>query len=250
MLIDANVHLGPWPFTLVPELGASQLAAHLRAHGIRRAIVCPTTAILAPDPLPASRALLASVRRIPALLPVPVVNPALANWREQLDAAEAGPLRSVKLFPNYHNYRLDSARLDPFFSEVRSRRLRLLISVRFEDERHRYFGLRIKGVPPQTLISFLRRHQRLHPLVFGLGLPELRQVAKKCDNFSTDTSFIEWRDSLATLVREFPPRRIFFASHAPFFVTRASIAKLTAAGLPARTRDAIGYRNAARFFSL
>jgi uncharacterized protein len=250
MLIDANVHLGTWPFTLVPELNAPRLAAHLRAHGIRRAVVSPVAAILAPDPMPGNRALLAAVRRIPALLPVPVVNPALRNWREQLDAAEAGPLRAVKLFPNYHNYRLDSGRLDSFFSEVRSRRMRLLISVRLEDERHRYFGLRIRSVPPKTLISFLRRHPRLHPLVLGLGLPELRQVAKKRDNFSTDTSFIEWRDSLATLVREFPARRILFGSHTPFFVTRASMAKLKTARLPARTAAAIGGGNAARYFSL
>lgn len=249
MLFDTNVHLGNWPFTLFPEFNASRLAAHLRAHGIRQAVVSATAAILAPDPLPANRALVAAVRGVPALLPVPVVNPALANWREQLDAAEAGPLRAIKLFPNYHNYRLDSARFDPFFAEVKSRRLRLLISVRLEDERHRYFALNIKSVPAKTLISFLGRHPQLHPLVLGLGLPDLRVVAKKCENFSTDTSFLEWLGSLEDLTREFPARRILFGSHTPFFVTRGSIGKLAAASLPARTAAAIGGGNAARFFS-
>jgi len=250
MLFDTNVHLGSWPFTLVPDLSATRLASHLRAHGIRRAVVSATAAILAPDPLPANRALLAAVRHIPALLPVPVVNPALANWREQLDIAEAGPLRAIKLFPNYHNYRLDSARFDPFFSEVKSRRLRLLISVRVEDERHRYFALRIKSVPAKTLISFLRRNPLLHPLVLGIGLPDLRVVAKKCENFSTDTSFVEWLGSLEDLTQVLPVRRILFGSHTPFFVTRASVAKLAATPLPARTAAAIGSGNAGRFFSL
>jgi predicted TIM-barrel fold metal-dependent hydrolase len=250
MLFDTNVNLGVWPFTLVPELNAPRLAAHLRAHGIGRAVVSPTAAILAPDPMPANRALLAAVRGAPALLPVPVVNPALAHWREQLDAAAAGPLRAIKLYPNYHNYRLDSPRFDPFFAEVKSRRLRLLISVRLEDERHRYFGLHIKSVPPKTLIAFLRRQPQLHPLVLGLGLPDLRIVAKDCENFSTDTSFLEWLNSLLDLTREFPARRIFLGSHTPFFVTRASVAKVTTAPLPARTIAAIGGGNAARFFSL
>ncbi len=250
MLIDANVNLGNWPFTLVPPLTAPQLAAHLRRHGIGRALVSPIGAILAPDPMPADRALFAAVRGIPALVPVPVVNPALAHWREQLAAADLGPVRAIKLFPNYHNYRLDSRRFDPFFAAVKSLRLRLVISARVEDDRHRYFGLRIKDVPVKSFAPFLRRHPGLHPLILGLGLPQLRELAKKCDNFSTDTSFIEWLDALAELTREFPVRRILFGSHAPFFVTRASVAKLAAAPLSARTRAAIGRANAARFFSL
>ena len=250
MLIDANVNLGNWPFTLVPPLNAAQLAAHLRRHGIGRALVSPIAAILAPDPMPANRALFAAVRRLPALVPAPVVNPALAHWREQLDFAAAGPARALKLFPNYHNYRLDSRRFDAFFKAVKSRRLRLMISARVEDDRHRYFGLHIKDVPVKTLIPFLRRHPELHPLLLGLGLPQLRELAKKCDNFSTDTSFIEWMDSLVDFTREFPPRRVLLGTHAPFLVTAASLAKLSAAPLPARTRAAIGRGNAARFFSL
>ena len=249
MIFDINVHLGTWPFPLGPEMSAPRLAAHLRAHGIGRAAVSSVAAILAPDPLPANRALAAAVRRVPALLPVPVVNPALAHWREQLDEAEAGPLRALKLFPNYHNYRLDSRRLDPFFAEVRARRLRLLISARVEDDRHKYFALRIKAVPAKTLISFLGRHPRLHPLILGLGLPELREIAKKRANFSTDTSFVEWIDSLPGLIREFPAKRIYFGSHAPFFVTRASLGKLSGARMPAAARAAIGGGNAARFFA-
>ena len=101
-----------------------------------------------------------------------------------------------------------------------------------------------------ALISFLRRHPDLHPLLLGLGLPQLRELAKKCDNFSTDTSFIEWMDSLVDFTREFPPRRVLLGTHAPFLVTAASLAKLSAAPLPARTRAAIGRGNAARFFSL
>jgi hypothetical protein len=251
MLIDTHVHLGRWPFTFAPNYTAQQLALRLRAQGIRQALVSPLDAVLAPDPLPANRALFADVRRFPALLPVPTVNPALAHWREQLDHAATGPLRAIKLYPNYHNYRLDSHRFDAFFAEVQKRKLKLIISVRIEDDRHRYFALNIKNVPTKTIAAFLKQHPKLHPLFVGLGLPEIRALTKlKRENFSTDVSFVEWIDSISTLVREFPVRRIMFGSHTPFFITAASLAKLKTAKLSPATRDAISSGNAQRFFGL
>jgi predicted TIM-barrel fold metal-dependent hydrolase len=248
MLIDTQVHLGRWPFALGPDLTAKQLAAHLRSHGIRRALVSPLAAVLAPDPMPANSALFAAVRRLPALVPVPVVNPCLANWREQL-AACLGAC-AIKLFPNYHNYRLDSRRLDPFCAEVRARKLRLLINLRLEDDRHRYFGLRVIRVPVTQVAAFLERHPRLHPLLLGLLTEELRGLAKSHRNFSADTSFIEFMDSIPTLVKEFPARRLLFGSNTPFFTTGASMAKITTMRLPARARTALGHANAKRFYSL
>ncbi len=250
MLIDANVNLGPWPFNLVPPLTADRLASRLREHGIGRAIVSPTAAILAPDPAPANRALLGAVRGVPSLLPLPVVNPALRNWREQLEAAAAGPLRAAKLYPNYHNYRLESPRLDAFFAAALSGRVRLVVSARLEDDRHRYFGLKVTMVPAKSVAAFLGRHPGLHPLILGLGLPDIRKIAPSRANFSTDTSFIEWRNALADLSREFPARRILFGSHTPFHVTRSGVDQLAASGLPARVAADIGGGNAARFFDL
>lgn len=252
MLIDVNAHLGPWPFSLLTERAAPQFAAHLRAHGIGRALVSHLGAVFQPDPMPANRELFAATRRVPALVAVPILNPTLATWREQLDAcATATPqLRAVKILPNYHNYSVASPQLDAFVAELHARKLRLVIGTRLEDERHRYFALRIKSVPVPALAKFLRRHPQLHPLLLGLGLPELRALAKECENFSTDLAFIEWQNSVATLVKEFPVSRVMFGSQTPFFVTAASVAKLTAAKLPAKTRAALSHANAERFFSL
>lgn len=250
MLFDAHVHLGSWPFAFLPNYSAPQLAAHLKAHGIGRAAVSPLDAVLAPDPLPANRALLAAVRKTPGLLPLPAVNPALAHWREQLDLAAAAPLRAIKLYPNYHNWRLDAPRFAPFFAEVAARGLRVVIGARLEDERHRYFALRIKGVPVKSLAAFLKKYPKLDPLILGLYLPELRELAKAAKNFSADMSCVEWIRSAETLAKEFPHDRICFGSHTPFFNTRASVDKITTATLPAKVRTAFGHANAERFFGL
>ncbi|RFC45028.1 MAG: hypothetical protein DUW69_001909, partial [Verrucomicrobia bacterium] len=76
MLIDTNVNLGPWPFTPVPDRTGPELAAHLATNGIRRALVSHFGAVFLPEPMPANRKLFAAVRRSPALIPVPVINPA------------------------------------------------------------------------------------------------------------------------------------------------------------------------------
>jgi uncharacterized protein len=249
MLFDANAHLGTWPFTLVPPMGPARLIAQLGKNGIGRAAVSPIEAILAPDPMPANRALLAAVRGKRALVPVPVVNPALANWEEQLEAALAGPARVAKLFPNYHNYRLEGRKAAPFLEAAHRRGLRLVVSVRVEDDRHRYFGMCVTMVPVKSVAAFLKAYPGLHPLILGLGMPEVRLLAPKHDNFSTDTSFVEWIESVRVLTGLLPARRIFLGSHTPFFSTKGSIAKLVTAHIPASARAAIGGGNAQRFFA-
>ncbi|MBI5381009.1 MAG: amidohydrolase family protein [Opitutae bacterium] len=251
MLIDTNAHLGPWPFSHLTEYSAAELVAHLGKHGIAQAVVSHLGAVFQPDPMPANRLLLAATRRQAALVPMPIVNPMLANWREQLDLCCAGTaLRAVKILPNYHNYSLTTSRLDPFVAELKKRGVRLVIGVRFEDVRHRYFGLRIKCVPQAAIAKFLQRHADMQVLCLGLSLPEVRELAKTCPNFLTDTAFIEWIKSMEVLSGEFPIERVVFGSQTPFFVTRASVDKLTMAQLSAKARAAYSSVNAQRFFSL
>lgn len=249
MLTDVHAHLGTWPFFLHTERTRAALVAHLRAHGIGRALVSHLGAALAPDPGPSNRILLAAVRRTPALKPLPTINPALANWREELDACcAAAPLRAVKILPNFHNYSLASPRLAGFVAALSERRLRLVIQMRLDDERHRYFALKIKGVPVPQVAGFLRKFPATHPLLLGAYLPEIRTLAKGAKNFSTDTACCEWEQTLVELLKVLPPARILFGTHTPFLNTRAEVEKLRCARIPAKAQAAIGVRNAEHFF--
>jgi predicted TIM-barrel fold metal-dependent hydrolase len=251
MLIDTNVNLGPWPFTPVPDRTAPELAAHLAASGIGLALVSHLGAVFQPEPMATNRKLFAAVRATPALLPVPVINPALANWREQLaECRAAAPLRAVKIFPNYHHYSLSSRRLDPFLDAIDEAGLKLVVNVRLEDERHKYFALKIKGVPVAQMSAFLQRHAQRHVLFTGIYKPEVEKLAPGHANFSADIAFCELTNTLELMLRKIPARRLLLGTCTPLLSTYGEVGKLTDAHIPASAKKLIGAENARRYFGL
>ncbi|MFI5356079.1 MAG: amidohydrolase family protein [Opitutales bacterium] len=250
MLIDTNVNFGAWPFNLAPNRTAPALARHLAANGVGRALVSPLGAVFQPDPLPANRALFAAVRHTPALVPVPVINLRLAHWREQLAECHAAGAKAVKLLPNFHHYRLTARVLTEFMPALARTGLRLVVNVRYEDERHRYFALHLNGVPRAELAAFLKKFPRHHVLLTGIYRPDLKELAKTCLNFSADISFCEWTETIKDLLTALPARRLMLGTCTPMLSTRGGVDKLRGARIPARARELIGSVNARRFFKL
>ena len=246
---DANSWIGRWPFAWLDAHTPRSLAAHLRRLGIRRALVSPLAAVLAPAPGPANRELLRTTRGVTSLVPVPVINPALQNWREELDAVTADPrVRAVRVLPNYHNYRLRSQAMNELATELVRRRLRLIVQVRLVDERHEFHAMRLKGVPAADLDSLLKRHPRLGVLACGLTRTELFSLASKHPRLLADLSFVEWHDTVRNVLAKVSVRQLAFGSLTPFFITAASRAKISNAGVSARTAAAIAAGNLTRFF--
>lgn len=249
-MIDTNAYLGTWPFALTPVRTPTQLARHFAASGIQRALVSPLDAIFHPDPMPANRRLLTACRRAPQLIPVPILNLRLANWREQLAEAATAGVRAVKLTPNYHDYTLAAPAVTEFVAALAKTKLKLIINVRLEDERHRYFGLKIVGLPVADVTAFLRKHPGIHPLITGLNRPELKSLAKAAPNFSADIAFCEWLDTVTDLLTVVPASRLMLGTCTPLLSTRGEADKLRLARLPAKTKALIGTTNATRFFKL
>lgn len=224
---DANTWIGRWPFSLQPALTAKTLVARLKRHAIDRALVSPVEAVFAPEPGEANRGLLRETRRHARLIPVPVIHPGLANWREQIAGVATDPrVRALRLLPNYHGYRLDSPRIDAVVAAARDHGLRLIVTMRLIDERHEYFALRIKGVPVRGLEALLRRNPRVPVLASGLTRSELLAVLPKQPHLLADLSFAEWHETMSDLRRRVPATQLAFASHTPFLVTAAATAKL------------------------
>ena len=248
IVFDANTWVGRWPFAFLPSHTPRSLATHLRRCGIRRALVSPLDAALAPAPGPANRELLRTTGSVAALVPVPILNPALADWRDELAAMAADPrVRAVRVLPNYHHYRLRAGAMHDLALELARRQLGLIVQVRLIDERHEFHALRLKGVPVADLDQFLAQHPRLRVLACGLTRPELFALAPKHPKLLADLSFVEWHDTLRDALAKVSRRQLVFGSHTPFFITAASQAKLNTSDLNPRLLGQIAAGNLDRF---
>lgn len=245
---DANTWTGRWPFAFIEEHNPRSLAAHLRSHGIGRALVSPLDAVFAPEPGPANHQLLATTDGVAGVVPVPVINPALGNWREELAVAAIDPrVPAVRLLPRYHNYRLAAPCITELVAELTRRRLGLIVQVRLIDERHEFHAMNLKPLPVAELAAFLAAHPKLPVLASGLLRAEVLPLVPKHPNLIADLSFAEWHDTIPHLLAKVPARQLAFASHTPFLVTSAARDKLDRAETPTARRVAIASGNLERF---
>ena len=245
---DANTWIGRWPFAFLDVHTARSLAAELGRHEIGRALVSPIDAVFAPEPEAANRELLRATQGVETLTPVPVIDPALANWREELDVVTLDPrVRAVRILPAYHDYRLNHRAVGELAKEVVRRKLRLIVQVRLIDERHEYHALTIKPVPVAEVSAFVIRHPRLRVLASGLLRSEILSLLPKHPELLADFSFAEWHDTLRHLLAKISVRQLAFASHTPFLITAAARAKLDTAGIAETKRERIGFGNLERF---
>lgn len=247
---DACTWIGRWPFSFAPAHTPRSLAAHLKRHGITRALVSPLDAVFAPAPQTANRELLAATHPFRALIPVPIINPALATWREDVaEIAADRRVRAVRLLPNYHNYALRAPVVDELIAALAKHRLRLIVQMQLIDHRHEYHALTIKPVPTADLAALLRRHRTLPVLASGLLRPDLMKLARHHANLLADLSFAEWHDTMEHLTARVPARQLAFASHTPFLITAAARAKLDTSTLPTSERAPIAAGNLRQFLA-
>jgi len=247
---DASTWTGQWPFAFLDAHTSRSLAAHLKAHGIRRALVSPIDAVFAPAPGPANRELLRTTSGVTGLVPVPVINPALADWREELAAVTTDPrVSAVRLLPAYHGYRLGSRVIGEVAAELVRRRLRVIVQVRLIDHRHEYHALSIKPVKATDLGAMMARHPKLRVLASGMLASEILAVLPGNPRLMADLSFAEWHETMKHLLRKVPARQLVFASHTPFLITAAARAKLDPSGLPKTKHTAIASGNLERWLA-
>jgi hypothetical protein len=247
---DASTWIGKWPFSFAEAHTARTLAAHLRDHGLRRALVSPLDAVFAPEPGPANLQLLRDSRGSVGLEPVPVINPALANWQEQLGQVAADPrVRAVRLLPTYHHYNLGSRAVDELMDALATRRWKTIIQVRLIDERHEFHAMNLKALPLAQLEAFVQRPAQTPVLASGLLRNEMLPLMKRHPGLVADLSYAEWHDTVTDLLSRIPLRQLVFASHTPFLITAAARAKLETSTASKIAQRGIAAENLERFLS-
>lgn len=250
MAFDALTWLGHWPFAFLAERNATALARHLRGHGIRRALVSPLDATFAPEPGPANRALFRAVRDTPTLEAVPVINPALPDWRDQLqECLDRAPVRLVRVLPSYHRVVLTGPGMRGLIAECRERGVKVAIQARLIDERHEHHAVSVRPPKVPALARFLDAFPNEPVLLSGVLRTEAATLAADRPHVMFDLAFVEWLETVRTVLAAVPARQLVFASHTPFLETAAAPAKFAHARISPAARRALLGANLERFLS-
>lgn len=249
-MIDLNVHTGYWPFQRFPFDGLKKLGDHLLAEGVERGFVSHLGCVFYPDPDVYNRDLLKAARRVDSLDAVPVINPHLNGWRSNLDRYCDGGVRAVKIIPSFHNYRLYSRPVFELIEALQAAGLRLLVQMRFEDERDRYFALNVYGPKVDQIVRLADRFGEYEFVLLNAYLPEAREIGRRTSNVIVDTAFAEWLFTMELMLEDVPAERVVFGSHTPILITKASVMKLTESTLDKSLIRQIGTHNAKRLLGL
>ena len=249
--IDTNAWIGSWPFSPVSLSESRSPKIRRVGYKISEALISSFDAVFQTDPMPGNRAILDVVKKSRTCRPLPIINPATPAWVDHLEeVSQHAGVVAVRLLPGYHGYSLRSAATRTLLEHLKEKKLRLVITARLVDERQEHHALSIKPVAVSQLTQFVERHPKINPLIQGLGVHELKELAKSDGLFSTDTSFAEWEDTLRVVKQNIPISRIQFGSLSPLQIAQAQIDKVRLSSLSIRQREAVALNNAQKFFKI
>jgi predicted TIM-barrel fold metal-dependent hydrolase len=227
MIVDINAFTGHWPFS--PVRGdLPSVRTSLTALGVERIFVSPLDAAWCRNPHQTNAALYADTAEFADVWPVPVLDPTVATWREELARATAQPrVRLVRLLPTYSPYPLDQA--DTLLRALHEAGLAALIQTRLEDPRSQHPLALVPDLPAAQVAEAAARHPDLTMILGGARTAEiraLREPLRALPRFYADVSQADGMDGIPLLVDAGLTPRLLFGSHAPLFTPHAALARV------------------------
>lgn len=253
MLIDTNTYIGHWAFRPLPWHNADDLLRAMDSYGIERAFVSSASAILYRNSQAGNEELFAQVRgHTDRLVPFAVINPTYADWEQDLAIChEEFGCRGLRLYPNYHRYKLTDANGRALIEQATARKMILSVPLRVEDYRQRSWLLDVPDVTAAEVAEAAKAHPESRWLpVNGLGYT--RTAFGQKDGLKADyaleisrlTVFVG--AELPTLIEAIGPEHLAFGSGMPFTVPEVPLLKLEVLDVPEEVKEAIRWKNALR----
>jgi len=252
MTIDVNVHLGRWPFRRLRGDDTAVLVATLQKHQIEQAWAGSFEALLHRDVRSVNDRLAQECQKYKnLLLPFGTVNPLLPDWEEDVRRCRAiHHMRGLRLYPNYHGYRLDHPDFAALLRLAAQQELIVQIALKMEDERTQYPLLRVPAVDPAPLGGLLQDIKNLRVVLLGaLVAPAGAEALRKLTGAGQvylDIATLEGAAGVATVLQTLPIERLLFGTHFPLFYYESALLKLREAALRPEQERAIRSQNARR----
>ncbi len=249
-IVDVNAWTGHWGTYTVPGT-VDAVRRQLLDVGVTRICLAPLEAVWAHNPHHRNTTVYQAAARFADITPVPVLDPTIASWPEELHRARQAGVRLVKLVPAYSRYDLGTA--EPLLDALEEACLTVLVQLRLEDPRCHHPMACVEDFPAADVARMAQRRPRLTVIIGGAttaNLVALKAPLRDLPSLYADISQADGMDAVRRLVDAGLHTRLLFGTHAPLFEPLAGLARVlpelddqTAAAVLGRNASAVLDRN-------
>lgn len=233
MIVDANAHIGHWPFRRLRTTTADGLLRMMDTAEIDRAIVSHTHGIFYRSPHESNAELAEAVRpHGDRLIPFACLNPDYAGWRDDLkQCVEEWGMRGLRLYPSYQRYPLVGDAAAELLAVAETHDLRVSVSCAFEDSRQRHYLDTAPDLTEHDMGGAARRHPKVRFLFTTAGTAQMDMVLRHIpyqDNVFFDTTNVTGplSNSIQKAYGLAGPDRLLMGTLAPFEQPEVALLRL------------------------
>jgi hypothetical protein len=254
-IIDCNTFLGNWAFRRLRRNKAAGLIAMMDQFGIWKACVASTDAILYRNPQAGNEKLYEETgEHAGRFWLYATINPTYAGWERDLRQCVDWGFSAIRLYPVYHNYRLDALECARAIDAAREIGIPVSIPCRIEDMRQRHWMDRFEDVDPVDILALAERNPRSTLIVTEslLSWPPDNDLWKRLRDtsvyveMSRMTALME--RPLEVMVNAVGSNRVLFGTGFPFKTPSPSFLKLQVLDADEDAKEQIVGGNAQRLF--
>ena len=260
MSIDVHTYIGNYAFRHLRGNTARGLASYMDRFGIERAAVANLSGLFYRNIQPANEELAAAIQPFPGrFIPFAVINPTYAGWRDDLEACHRLGMKGLRLYPQYHDYKLTDPRLGKLLEAAHGFNMPVAFTRWLEDPRQQSWMDSSQELNFDDLIplmsgnpgTFLYLNAYISP-VKDEHLRAFRAAQIYFDTVVASATAKGWSGyDLLALVKELGPERFLFGSGYPMRdPVSAQIRLKLQTELDPRAREAIWSGNARRLLKI
>ena len=253
MIIDVNTYIGHWPFRQLRYNTAESLVRRMDKHHIDQAIVASIHGILYKNVHDSNEELAFRTKpHLERLIPFSTLNPTYPGWEEDLRrCAEVLELRGIRLYPQYHGYRLTDSASVELIEAVTQLGWTIQVPMRIVDRRQRHRWDLAEGLKPGDFEVVFNRFPSTSWIVLnGLGFDgkRLNSDANFLIEISRMTSVLQ--RNIPALIQTAGAQHLAFGSGMPFKVPEPALLKLECLDTSEAIKRRIAWRNVAEMLKL
>jgi hypothetical protein len=255
VITDININLSQWPFRRLPLDETPELVEKLHRNGITQAWAGSFDGVLHRDVAGVNSRLAneCGLHGEGILIPSGSVNPMLPDWQDDVRRChEQHGMRSIRINPNYHGYKLNDPICDELFQQVVTHKLIVQLVLKMEDVRTHFPLMMVPTVDMTPLSDLIQRHPDVRLILmnnYNTLRGETLSKAAQAENVYFDISHAEQVGALEKITKSVPYEKLLFGSHAPFFYLEAALLKFKESELGETITRAIQFKNAERLLN-